>query len=189
LCGRAPMRGMLSIDSTTLELVWGLGTAPRVHATSKTEAALKHRCRALQMELAGPAKRARKEEGVMPGQEDDCLVCCACPRIVRLLPCCHASMCTECALDVLAPESGGRDPGSVARCPTCRAVVDNVIWKGGAADGDEAPMLPVPAVRMQTFDPAHQGEPLTIREFVLAARGEEVGTLCLWLTINGHLQE
>ena len=107
-------------------------------------------------------------------------------------------MCTECALAVLAPESGGQpdsdsdsdsDPGSVGRCPTCRAVVDKVIWTGGAADGDEAPMLPVPAVRMQTFDPAHQGEPLTIREFVLAARGEEVGTLCLWMTINGHLQE
>ena len=118
-------------------------------------------------------------------------------------------MCTECALAVLAPESGGdderffdgddelffdgdddgRDPGSGGRCPTCRAVVDNVIWTGGAADGDEAPMLPVPAVRMQTFDRAHQGEPLTIREFVLAVRGEEVGTLCLWLTINGHLQE
>ena len=176
------MRGMLSIDSTTLELVWGLGTAPRAHATSKTEAALKHRCRAMQREL--------ENERLMPGHEgDECGLCCACPRTVRLLPCCHASMCTECALRVLAPESGGRDPGSVGRCPTCRAVVENVIWTGGAADGDEAPVLPVPAVRMQTFDPTPQGEPLTIFEFVLAVRGEEVGTLCLWMTINGHLQE
>ena len=110
-----------------------------------------------------------------PGQ---CVCCLAATRRCALNARCA---CWRRSLAVAA--------GSVGRCPTCRAVVDNVIWKGGAADGDEAPMLPVPAVRMQTFDPAHQGEPLTIREFVLAVRGEEVGTLCLWLTINGHLQE
>ena len=125
-------------------------------------------------------------EGLMPDQEgDECVLCCAGPRTVRLLPCHHASMCTECALRVLASEAGVRTPGSDGRCPTCRAVVENVCWTGGAEEGDEAQVLPVAFVRMPTFDPAPQGELLTISEFVFAARVEEVGTPCLWTAING----
>ena len=47
---------------------------------------------------------------------DECTVCLAAPRSVRLRPCCHAVLCAACAAALM--RRGG------ARCPVCRAGVE-----------------------------------------------------------------
>ncbi len=58
----------------------------------------------------------------------ECVVCMAAPRGTRLLPCCHALLCTSCATDLV------RRGGS---CPACRAAVE--LFEQRAFDATFAP--------------------------------------------------
>jgi hypothetical protein len=61
-------------------------------------------------------------------ERTECVVCMAVPRCTRLLPCCHAILCTSCATDLVR---------CGVRCPACRAVVER--FEQGTFDATFAP--------------------------------------------------
>ncbi len=59
---------------------------------------------------------------------DECVVCFAALRDMRLQPCCHALLCPPCAAELV--RRGGD-------CPVCRAAVER--YEEGAVDATYAP--------------------------------------------------
>ena len=86
-----------------------------------------------------------------------CIACEERPRMVRLLPCSHATMCTDCSVRLI-----GTPRATAPRCPTCRSVFNRVE----CIPADE--LDPPRPRRIPTYEPP-ASDGMSIKEFMLNA--------------------